>query len=81
MPAFWWHEVDSEPDETHKNIAVNFWHTPIFDKEFPCAECRLAYNRDKYEGLLYEFGLVGEEDLGAGGSGKSGEGVVVKDEL
>lgn len=27
MPAFWWHEVRSQPDPEHRrNLAVNFWY-------------------------------------------------------
>lgn len=26
MPAFWWHEVQSQPDYSEmRNLAVNFW--------------------------------------------------------
>jgi len=30
IPAFWWHEVQSKPDENFLNIAVNFWFEPFF---------------------------------------------------
>jgi len=44
LPAFWWHEVKSSPDHAHRNIAINYWYKPFYDKEYPCAECRLAIN-------------------------------------
>lgn len=40
LPSFWWHEVQSRPDEHRRNIAVNFWYRPFLDKEFPCPSCR-----------------------------------------
>ena len=52
LPSFWWHEVQSSPDEFGKNIAVNFWYHPVFDKEFPCANCSLHYNYESYASLL-----------------------------
>ncbi|XP_041481825.1 uncharacterized protein LOC121428994 [Lytechinus variegatus] len=45
MPAFWWHEVQSYPNEIEgRNLAVNFWYEPFFSKEFPCPECKLDVN-------------------------------------
>jgi jumonji domain-containing protein 7 len=45
MPAFWWHEVQSEPDaHDHRNLAVNEWYEPIWSKEFPCATCPRSFN-------------------------------------
>jgi len=41
IPAFWWHEVQSVADENRRNIAVNYWFEPFFDKLFPCPSCRL----------------------------------------
>ena len=30
MPAFWWHEVQSYPDEEERrNLAVNFWYVHV----------------------------------------------------
>eukprot|EP00051_Salpingoeca_urceolata_P000343 m.33649 g.33649 ORF g.33649 m.33649 type:complete len:556 (+) comp10471_c0_seq2:56-1723(+) len=50
MPAFWWHEVVSSPDRVERrNLAVNFWYTPFFNKEFPCAECSLDVNPHYFE--------------------------------
>ena len=50
LPAFWWHEVQSRPDDHARNIAVNWWFAPVWDKEFPCQECRPALSRtyDEY---------------------------------
>lgn len=54
MPAFWWHEVQSYPDQQeHRNLAVNFWYEPVVTKEFPCAQCRLYFNLN-YRQLLEE---------------------------
>jgi len=51
LPSFWWHEVRSKPDAFHRNIAVNYWYTPVLDKEFPCAGCRLYVNPRYYDEL------------------------------
>ena len=52
LPSFWWHEVQSYPDQDEFiNIAVNFWYQPFFDKEFPCQECPLVIN-PAYRDLL-----------------------------
>jgi len=48
LPSYWWHEVASVPDEFHRNIAVNYWYTPFYDKEFPCKNCRLFVNPHYY---------------------------------
>ncbi|KRZ13003.1 JmjC domain-containing protein 7, partial [Trichinella zimbabwensis] len=43
LPSFWWHEVQSYPNEVeHQNIAVNFWYEPFWKKEFPCRFCELS---------------------------------------
>lgn len=45
VPAFHWHDVHSFPEESNKecasfrNLAVNLWAKPLFEKEFPCKEC------------------------------------------
>ncbi|XP_071481200.1 uncharacterized protein [Diadema antillarum] len=45
MPAFWWHEVQSYPNEIERrNLAVNFWYEPFLTKEFPCPRCPLDIN-------------------------------------
>jgi jumonji domain-containing protein 7 len=48
LPAFWWHEVQSAPDiadPAHpRNIGVNIWYAPVFDKAFPCRTCRPDLN-------------------------------------
>ena len=32
MPAFWWHEVYSLPNEEEKrNLAINFWYVSNYD--------------------------------------------------
>ena len=41
LPSFWWHEVRSKPDAHQRNIAVNYWYEPFYNKEFPCATCPL----------------------------------------
>lgn len=47
LPAFWWHEVVSAPDkQERRNLAINFWYTPVWSKEFPCATCGLEWNHD-----------------------------------
>ncbi|KRZ70278.1 JmjC domain-containing protein 7 [Trichinella papuae] len=44
LPSFWWHEVQSYPNEVeHQNIAVNFWYEPFWKKEFPCRFCELSF--------------------------------------
>lgn len=53
LPSFWWHEVQSYPDQDEMiNIAVNFWYQPFFTKDFPCAECPLEFNHEAYRDLL-----------------------------
>ena len=55
MPAFWWHEVQSYPHEKdRRNLAVNFWYEPFFNKEYPCPECKMDVN-PYYEHLLSFF--------------------------
>jgi len=51
LPAFWWHEVKSSPDISGRNIAVNFWYSPVLDKDFPCRTCK-QFVSDKYNYLL-----------------------------
>ncbi|OQR87611.1 phospholipase A2, group IVB [Achlya hypogyna] len=47
LPSFWWHEVRSSPAEDDpRNVAVNFWYTPVYTKDFPCSTCPLQYNPD-----------------------------------
>ncbi|OQR96007.1 hypothetical protein THRCLA_07404 [Thraustotheca clavata] len=59
LPAYWWHEVRSYPAKgDHRNVAVNFWYTPVYDKSFPCKTCKLQFNVD-YLNLLNE---VNEKD-------------------
>ncbi|KAF0695799.1 Aste57867_13396 [Aphanomyces stellatus] len=52
VPAFWWHEVQSAPaaDEL-RNVAINYWYTPVYKKDFPCKTCRLRFNL-AYESVL-----------------------------
>jgi len=55
LPSFWWHEVQSFPNEfEHRNLAVNFWYKPFLTKEFPCPECKLDVN-PIYRKLLSKF--------------------------
>ncbi len=56
LPAFWWHEVQSFPDEYKRNIAVNTWYKPMFNKEFPCSHCKLKFNNE-YDSLLSDYVL------------------------
>jgi len=48
LPAFWWHEVLSEPKQQatssddgnlEHNLAVNFWYKPLVRRNFPCRDC------------------------------------------
>lgn len=55
LPSWWWHEVRSAPDEFARNIAVNFWYSPVFNKEFPCPECPLEFNVANYGDALDEL--------------------------
>jgi len=48
LPSYWWHEVQSKPDENHRNIAVNYWFEPFFDKLFPCQNCSLFVSPNYY---------------------------------
>ncbi|EDQ84488.1 uncharacterized protein MONBRDRAFT_12766 [Monosiga brevicollis MX1] len=53
MPAFWWHEVQSQPDaDEHRNLAVNYWYEPVWTREFPCPTCDRVYNRHIYGDAL-----------------------------
>eukprot|EP01128_Nolandella_sp_AFSM9_P001201 TRINITY_DN11309_c0_g1_i1.p1 TRINITY_DN11309_c0_g1~~TRINITY_DN11309_c0_g1_i1.p1 ORF type:complete len:554 (-),score=66.98 TRINITY_DN11309_c0_g1_i1:65-1627(-) len=54
LPSFWWHEVQSTPDISQRNIAVNYWFNPFYEKEFPCPHCRLKINSD-YSHLLRKY--------------------------
>lgn len=54
--------VGSEAEETKStsqqiafNLAVNHWFTPLFNKEFPCSQCRKQFNtayRDVLESYI-----------------------------
>lgn len=56
VPSFFWHEVLSAPGSVHSfkkanksrstrlNVALNYWFAPLYEKEFPCAECRKQLN-------------------------------------
>jgi jumonji domain-containing protein 7 len=67
VPSFWWHEVasspstalftlhdlhsDQRPASLRLNLAVNFWFEPLFDKAFPCKECKKYFN-GKYASMM-----------------------------
>lgn len=66
LPSYWWHEVTSSPGPTRHfsvedeqkdsdavklNVAINFWYAPLYEKEFPCKECKKKINR-KYFSVL-----------------------------
>jgi hypothetical protein len=34
------------------NAAVNYWFTPLFQKEFPCATCRKYIDLGEYSEIL-----------------------------
>lgn len=66
VPSFWWHEVHSSPgpskefqgDSIQLNAAINYWFEPLYNKEFPCAECSKRLNR-RYESKLEQlFGVA-----------------------
>mmetsp|Transcript_26049 Transcript_26049/g.56630 ORF Transcript_26049/g.56630 Transcript_26049/m.56630 type:complete len:536 (-) Transcript_26049:1237-2844(-) len=59
LPSFWWHHVVSEPgtqadDEHPLNLALNYWFSPLFTKEFPCQNCKLKLN-PKYLDTLVDM--------------------------
>jgi len=56
LPSFWWHEVQSYPDDDKRNLAVNFWYEPFLDKEFPCNNCR-QFVSEKYDHIITDFNL------------------------
>ena len=37
------------------NTAVNFWFEPVFNKEFPCKQCRKRFNYQHYYDVLYKI--------------------------
>jgi hypothetical protein len=39
-------------EEIKFNAAVNYWFTPLFQKEFPCATCRKYINLGEYNEIL-----------------------------
>ena len=58
LPSFWWHEVQSTPDEREeiqRNIAVNFWYKPFLEKSFPCEKCPLKVSDHYYHSLTPDF--------------------------
>ncbi|XP_031574901.1 lysine-specific demethylase 8-like [Actinia tenebrosa] len=45
MPSFWWHEVQSYPNqEKPRNVAINYWYEPFLTKEYPCDSCKIDIN-------------------------------------
>lgn len=58
LPAYWWHEVRSQPDAHGRNVAVNYWYDPWWEKRFPCAECRPYVNPVYYDELRERWGLA-----------------------
>ena len=38
--------------EMRLNVAINYWFAPLFEKEFPCAECRKKVNMKEYGDVL-----------------------------
>ncbi|KDO23104.1 hypothetical protein SPRG_11948 [Saprolegnia parasitica CBS 223.65] len=53
LPSFWWHEVKSSPAVNEpRNVAVNFWYTPVYQRGFPCPTCALTFNTHAYASLL-----------------------------
>jgi len=58
LPSFWWHLVESVPSSDPRkppNLAVNYWFSPFWTSEFPCAECTWHINTEQYESTLFEF--------------------------
>ena len=55
LPSFWWHEVSSSPGKDGRNLAVNLWYHPMRKKEFPCAECPLWLNEERYGKRLVQL--------------------------
>eukprot|EP00049_Salpingoeca_infusionum_P016098 m.324128 g.324128 ORF g.324128 m.324128 type:complete len:519 (+) comp16008_c0_seq4:132-1688(+) len=50
LPSFWWHEVVSAPNtKEHRNLAVNYWFQPIFEKEYPCPTCPFHFDSKFYD--------------------------------
>lgn len=54
LPSFYWHEVQSKPNQFGRNIAVNYWFEPFITKEFPCEDCPMSVN-NHYNWLFEEF--------------------------
>jgi len=48
LPAFWWHEVETFPDESGLSIGVNHWYHPYLNKDYPCPVCPLRVNTALY---------------------------------
>lgn len=55
VPSGWWHEVQShtgpeisvaDDAATTLNVAINFWFPPLFEKAFPCSECKRELSRE-----------------------------------
>lgn len=62
VPAFWWHEVKSEPvsPQVRANVAVNLWADPLFTKEFPCNDCPIQIT-NRYDDLVRQNFIQGGE--------------------
>lgn len=58
LPAFWWHEVESTPDDGGLTVGINTWYEPLWNKEFPCAECRRELNGAYADTVRTVFGLA-----------------------
>lgn len=55
LPAFWWHEVYTQPDAHGWALSVNQWYHPVWIKDFPCARCPLRLNVARYRELLQQL--------------------------
>ncbi|KAG9398658.1 hypothetical protein AC1031_014440 [Aphanomyces cochlioides] len=61
VPSFWWHEVVSAPAKDEpRNVAVNYWYKPVYNKDFPCQTCPLRFSM-AYADLLEQAQSSHEE--------------------
>eukprot|EP00127_Corallochytrium_limacisporum_P005332 Clim_evm8s203 gene=Clim_evmTU8s203 len=64
VPAFYWHEIESSPNQDGINLAVNKWYDPVWEKEYPCASCEPYLGRAARS--YYESYMTSIEDRDKG---------------
>lgn len=42
-------------DRIAMNVAINYWFSPLYKKEFPCKSCRKKFNYEEYSSIIRDW--------------------------